>query len=129
MAALLAGLALLALLLVLARGYTGSNPKQLLKGFRFSGGIVLVLLTIAFILLDRFPFALLTAGGAWVLLLGTTPPWHRPDFGAGGTGVKFPVDRLSDRELEVFRLIGQGHGTRRIAEELHLSVKTVESYR
>ena len=43
--------------------------------------------------------------------------------------VKFPVDRLSDRELEVFRLIGQGHGTRRIAEELHLSVKTVESYR
>lgn len=48
--------------------------------------------------------------------------------GTGGT-LKFPVDRLSDRELEVFRLIGQGHGTRRIAEELHLSVKTVESYR
>jgi DNA-binding NarL/FixJ family response regulator len=35
---------------------------------------------------------------------------------------------LSDRELEVFRLIGDGHGTRRIAEELHLSIKTVESY-
>ena len=49
--------------------------------------------------------------------------------GAGGTSPTFPVDRLSDRELEVFRLIGQGHGTRRIAEELHLSVKTVESYR
>jgi DNA-binding NarL/FixJ family response regulator len=49
--------------------------------------------------------------------------------GAGGTSPRFPVDRLSDRELEVFRLIGQGHGTRRIAEELHLSVKTVESYR
>jgi DNA-binding NarL/FixJ family response regulator len=39
-----------------------------------------------------------------------------------------PIARLSDRELEVFRLIGEGHGTRRIAEELHLSVKTVESY-
>jgi DNA-binding NarL/FixJ family response regulator len=38
------------------------------------------------------------------------------------------IERLSDRELEVFRLIGEGHGTRRIAEELHLSVKTVESY-
>jgi DNA-binding NarL/FixJ family response regulator len=49
--------------------------------------------------------------------------------GTGGGGLNFPVDRLSDRELEVFRLIGQGHGTRRIAEELHLSVKTVESYR
>ncbi len=39
------------------------------------------------------------------------------------------VERLSDRELEVFRLIGQGHGTRRIAEELHLSIKTIETYR
>jgi DNA-binding NarL/FixJ family response regulator len=35
---------------------------------------------------------------------------------------------LSDRELEVFRLIGDGHSTRMIAEELHLSIKTVESY-
>jgi DNA-binding CsgD family transcriptional regulator len=35
---------------------------------------------------------------------------------------------LSDRELEVFRLIGDGHATRQIAEELHISVKTVETY-
>jgi DNA-binding NarL/FixJ family response regulator len=39
-----------------------------------------------------------------------------------------PIAELSDRELEVFRLIGEGHSTRMIAEELHLSVKTVESY-
>jgi len=38
------------------------------------------------------------------------------------------VAELTDRELEVFRLIGEGHSTRQIAEELHLSVKTVESY-
>jgi DNA-binding NarL/FixJ family response regulator len=38
------------------------------------------------------------------------------------------VSELTDRELEVFRLIGEGHGTRQIAEALHLSVKTVESY-
>jgi DNA-binding NarL/FixJ family response regulator len=38
------------------------------------------------------------------------------------------LDGLSDRELEVFRLIGQGHGTREIAELLHVSVKTVEAY-
>lgn len=38
------------------------------------------------------------------------------------------VSTLSDRELEVFRLIGDGHGTREIAEQLHLSIKTVESY-
>jgi DNA-binding NarL/FixJ family response regulator len=39
-----------------------------------------------------------------------------------------PLAKLSDRELEVFRLIGAGHGTRQIADELHVSVKTVESY-
>jgi DNA-binding NarL/FixJ family response regulator len=38
------------------------------------------------------------------------------------------VSELTDRELEVFRLIGEGHGTRQIAEALHLSIKTVESY-
>ena len=39
------------------------------------------------------------------------------------------VDSLSDRELEVFSLIGRGHGTRQISERLHLSVKTIETYR
>jgi len=40
-----------------------------------------------------------------------------------------PIDSLSDRELEVFEMTGQGNNTREIAERLHLSVKTVESYR
>lgn len=40
-----------------------------------------------------------------------------------------PVDVLADRELEVFRLIGEGVKTANIAERLHLSVKTVETYR
>ncbi|MEN6616440.1 MAG: response regulator transcription factor [Syntrophorhabdus sp.] len=40
-----------------------------------------------------------------------------------------PIDLLSNRELTVFRLIGQGNKTRQIAERLHLSIKTVESYR
>ena len=50
----------------------------------------------------------------------------------GGTPRKAersPIERLSDRELEVFRLIGEGRGTRQVAEALHLSVKTVESHR
>ncbi|MCW9705858.1 response regulator [Fodinibius salsisoli] len=42
---------------------------------------------------------------------------------------KSPMDQLSDRELEVFELTGKGNKTREIAEKLHLSVKTVESYR
>jgi DNA-binding NarL/FixJ family response regulator len=40
-----------------------------------------------------------------------------------------PIETLSDRELEVFELTGKGNSTREIAEKLHLSVKTVESYR
>jgi DNA-binding NarL/FixJ family response regulator len=43
--------------------------------------------------------------------------------------MKSPLEVLSNRELEVFELTGQGHSTRAIAERLHLSVKTVESYR
>ncbi len=39
-----------------------------------------------------------------------------------------PVADLSVREMEVFRLLGEGHGTRQIAEKLQLSVKTVETY-
>lgn len=47
----------------------------------------------------------------------------------GASGAKSsPLLNLTDRELEVFRLIGEGHGTRQIADELHLSVKTIESY-
>ena len=40
-----------------------------------------------------------------------------------------PVQQLSDREFEVFQLIGDGVGTRAISEQLHLSVKTVEVHR
>lgn len=44
-------------------------------------------------------------------------------------GESSPVEKLSDREFEVFQLIGQGQAMRDIAEKLHLSVKTVEVHR
>ena len=47
----------------------------------------------------------------------------------GGDPKGEPIDRLSDRELEVFQMIGSGLGTRQVAEQLHLSVKTIETYR
>lgn len=40
-----------------------------------------------------------------------------------------PVSRLSDRELEVFTLIGRGKTTSAIAGQLHLSVHTIDSHR
>jgi len=43
--------------------------------------------------------------------------------------VGFSMDTLSDREMEVFQLIGNGYSTRHIAAKLNLSVKTIDSYR
>jgi len=40
-----------------------------------------------------------------------------------------PLETLSDRELEVFRLLGQGHGVRQISEELGVTIPTVNSFR
>jgi DNA-binding NarL/FixJ family response regulator len=48
---------------------------------------------------------------------------HRAD------GHGSPVENLTDREFEVFQMIGQGQSTREIAAKLHLSVKTVEVHR
>jgi DNA-binding NarL/FixJ family response regulator len=53
---------------------------------------------------------------------------HKMVLGHGESD-KSPIERLTDRELEVFQLIGRGQATRRIAAELHLGIKTVESYR
>jgi DNA-binding NarL/FixJ family response regulator len=40
-----------------------------------------------------------------------------------------PIENLSDRELEVFQMLGQGKGTRQIAEELDLTIPTINSFR
>jgi DNA-binding NarL/FixJ family response regulator len=44
------------------------------------------------------------------------------------TDSRSPVEQLSDRELEVFEMLGQGQGTRQIAEKLRVSVKTIQAY-
>jgi DNA-binding NarL/FixJ family response regulator len=54
---------------------------------------------------------------------------HRA-VGQGATRVsRSPLEKLSDRELEVFQLIGQGSDTHQIAERMRVSAKTVETYR
>ena len=45
------------------------------------------------------------------------------------TDSRSPIEKLSDRELEVFRLIGEGLLTKQIAARLKLSIKTIETYR
>lgn len=55
-----------------------------------------------------------------ILLSMSNPPKARE---------KSPIDRLTDRELQVFKLIGRGFSTREIAERLFLSIKTIGTYR
>lgn len=45
------------------------------------------------------------------------------------TDGRVSIENLSNRELEVFELIGKGFGTKQVAESLNLSVKTIETYR
>lgn len=49
--------------------------------------------------------------------------------GRGLGRYRSPLEKLTDREFEIFQLIGQGHGSRQIAEHLRLSIKTVEVHR
>lgn len=51
------------------------------------------------------------------------------DLFANGARSGSPVERLSDRELEVFRLFGEGHGSREIAGKLGISVRTIDAHR
>jgi DNA-binding NarL/FixJ family response regulator len=48
---------------------------------------------------------------------------HRPEK------AESPVENLTDREFEVFQLIGQGMGTKEVAGQLHVSPKTIEVHR
>jgi DNA-binding NarL/FixJ family response regulator len=52
---------------------------------------------------------------------------HRMAGSASGAGLS-AVECLSDRELEVFELLGRGQKTKEIAAHLHLSIKTVQTY-
>lgn len=49
-------------------------------------------------------------------------------FVDGHAGAATPVEALSDRELEVFQLLGNGLSTRQIADHLHVGFKTVQAY-
>jgi DNA-binding CsgD family transcriptional regulator len=49
--------------------------------------------------------------------------------GIPGGGGSTELDELSGRELEIFEMIGKGYTTKRIANQLEISVHTVETYR
>lgn len=63
------------------------------------------------------------------LLLSMTDRILRIRIGGGPATSNSPIDNLSDRELEVLTLIGQGNTTGAIAKKLHLSVHTIDTCR
>lgn len=68
------------------------------------------------------------AGGVYVSERLGSSMIDRISSGGAGQSAN-PIERLSNRELQVLNLIGQGRTTREVAETLNLSVKTVESHR
>jgi DNA-binding NarL/FixJ family response regulator len=50
-------------------------------------------------------------------------------FLGNGSSMESPLSRLTDRELEVFEMMGRGKTTRELADALHLSTKTVDAHR
>ena len=70
MTPLVIGLVVLAVLLLLAAVYSRANPRELVKGIRFSGGVLLGLVTVALAITGRVGLAFLAAAGAWALLTG-----------------------------------------------------------
>lgn len=74
------------------------------------------------------------SGGTWVSESVMSRVLQRAvgtgDFAPGTAPAEDPVaDRLTDRELQVLTMLGRGRGTRAVAADLRLSVKTVETYR
>lgn len=49
--------------------------------------------------------------------------------GAKPASVQTPISRLTHRELEVFQMIGKGCANKQVADQLHISIKTVEAHR
>ena len=64
-----------------------------------------------------------------VYLSETTTSVCLKSFTTGLKSMPRPLDRLTDRELEVLELIGRGHTTHQIAETLQLGVATIDTYR
>src|SRR5262245_38442800 len=112
MTPVIVGLIALVVVLLLASAYSRAKPRDLVKGFRFSGGMLLGLVTIALAVTGRIGLAFLAAAGAWVLVAGTTPPWLRPPQGPAGGSREFPPGRrgVSMSRAEALKVLGLEEG-------------------
>lgn len=106
MGPLIAGIVVLVVLLLLAAVYTRARPTDLVKGIRFSGGLLLGLVTVALAVTGRVGLAFLAAAGAWALLTGTTPPWLGGPRNTGGSQDVPPARRGTMTRAEALNVLG-----------------------
>ena len=89
MGALIAGLAVLILLLILAQGFVAADVKSLARALRIAAGVLLSLLAAGLALTGRILFALIAGSIAFALFSGGPMPWERlrarAQAGAGGS--------------------------------------------
>jgi hypothetical protein len=103
------GLVVLVVLVLLGAAYTRARPKDLVKGIRLSGGVLLGLVTVALAVTGRIGLAFLAAAGAWALLTGTMPPWlggPRSPGEAGGSREMPPSRKGTMSRSEALHVLG-----------------------
>jgi len=112
MTPVIVGLIALVVVLLLAAAYSRAKPRDLATGIRFSGGLLLGLVTIALAVTGRVGLAFLAAAGAWVLIAGTAPPWLRPPQGGPGGQREFPPGRrgVAMSRAEALKVLGLEEG-------------------
>jgi hypothetical protein len=105
MGALIAGIAVLILLLLLAQGFVASDPKSLAKGLRIACGVCVALLAAGLALTGRIFFALIAASVAAAIFTGGPMPWSRMGWPRAGTTPGRPRGAMSrDEALKILGL-------------------------
>ena len=113
MTPLIVGIVALVVVLLLAAAFARANPRDLIKGIRFTGGVALGLATVALAVMGRVGLAFLAAAGAWALLTGTVPPWLRVPGGAtrtGGSRQPPSGPRVAMSRAEALKVLGLEEG-------------------
>ena len=110
MGALIAGIAVLILLLVLAQGFVSADAKSLAKAVRIAGAAILALLAAGLALTGRIFFALIAGSIALALFTGGPMPWERLRARARAAGGVPPRGTAAMSRAEALSVLGLSEG-------------------
>ena len=106
MGAMIAGAAILILLLMLLRGFAFADVKRLAKGLGRTAGFLLALAALALAFTGRFGLAVFAGSLAWAFLMGDRAVGRRPSAGGGPRPGQRPPARVSMTRAEAFEVLG-----------------------